>query len=170
VIQKILTIAVLGILLFAACEDQGRNKKTESNQAEKDSLSTREIKLPGVPYSVAKNYFVKNTVKEGGLENAKIETKENFDKIFGTATRMGQEGKPTEIDFSKQYVIAVVRDETDSMAEIIPVSLQKGDKNQIFLIYRISKGAKRSFKIRPAIILVVDKTNDGTVIVKERLN
>ena len=64
------------------------------------------MKATDIPFIVTKNYFTKNTVKRGGLENPKIETKENFDGIFGAATTMN--GKPSEINFSKQYVIAVV--------------------------------------------------------------
>ena len=52
-----------------------------------------------VSYILAANYFVKNTVNQ--LDNPKIETAEKFNEIFGMATTMGKEGKPTEIDFSK---------------------------------------------------------------------
>ena len=62
----------------------------------------------------------------------------------------------------------MVADETDTATEIAPVSLQKNDENQVTLIYRMNKGSKQSFKIRPLLIVIVDKTQGGTVSVKEQ--
>jgi len=168
--QKTLTAAAALILLVGSCRNQQKDKTSEPTQTAGDSLPGREIKLSDVPYSVAKNYFVKNTVKQTDLKNLKIESKERFDEFFGSATKMGPEGKPTEIDFSKRYVIAVIWNETDSATEITPISLQRDLNSQIILNYHVAVGAKQKFKIRPTLILVVDKSNDGTVITKEQTN
>lgn len=168
--QKTLTAAAALILLVGSCRNQQKDKTSEQTQTAGDSLPGREIKLSDVPYSVAKNYFVKNTVKQTDLKNLKIESKERFDEFFGSATKMGPEGKPTEIDFSKRYVIAVIWNETDSATEITPISLQRDLNSQIILNYHEAVGAKQTFKIRPTLILVVDKSNDGTVITKEQTN
>ena len=79
-------------------------------------------------------------------------------------------GKPTEINFSKQYVIAIVGDETDIATEMSPVSLQRDDKNQVTLNYKVRKGNKQSFKIRPLLIVVADKSYEGAVNIKEQAN
>jgi len=169
-VQKGLAAAAALLLLFGSCRDHGKEENAEQKQTAVDSLPGTDIKASDVPYSVAKNYFVKNSVKQTDLKNSKIEVKEGFDEFFGPATRMGTEGKPTEIDFSRQYVIAVLGKETDSATEIIPVSLKRDDKNQIILNYRVKRGARQTFKIRPSLIVLVDKSNHGTVITKEQID
>jgi len=161
-------LVVICTFVFTSCNN-GKDEKIEDKQAA-DTSAAGEIKATDVPFIVAKNYFVKNTVKQVGLENPKIETKENFDALFGAATTMGKNGKPTEINFSKQYVIAVVGDETDIATEISPVSLQKDDKNRVTLNYKTTKGSKQSFKIRPALIVIVDRNYEGPISIKEQSN
>lgn len=163
-VKGFLSVAVISILLAPSCNNgNGKNEKTGNKQPTSDTSSA---KSQDIPFIVAKNYFAKNIVPQGSLENPKLETKENFDSLFGAATTMS--GKPTEIDFSKQYVVAIIGDETDVATEISPISLQKNDKNEIRLTYRINKGNKQSFKIRPLLIVIVDKTHEGTVTVKEQ--
>ena len=48
------------------------------------------------------------------------------------------------------------------------VSLQKDDKNRVELNYSLTKGNKQSFKIRPVLIVIVDKIHDGPVSIKEQ--
>ena len=62
---------------------------------------------------------------------------------------------PTFVDFSKQYVISVVGNETDSAVTIVPVSLEKKGGHLIF-IYEYKVGEKQSFTIRPALIIAVN--------------
>jgi len=165
--KKKLLVAGLCMLIITSCNNNGKDYTTENKQAA-DTSAAREMKATDIPFTVAKNYFVKNTVRQGALGNPKIETKENFDAIFGAATTMN--GKPTEINFSKQYVIAIVGDETDIATEMSPVSLQRDDKNQVTLNYKVRKGNKQSFKIRPLLIVVADKSYDGAVSIKEPPN
>ena len=42
-----------------------------------------------VAYSVAQNYFVNNTFENKEVETLKIDSQEEFDRIFGMATTMG---------------------------------------------------------------------------------
>ena len=167
--KKFLPLAIISMLIVTSCNNNGKGEKTENEQAA-DTSATGEMKSTNVPFTVAKNYFVKNTVKAGGLQNPKIETKENFDSIFGAATTMDKNGKPTEIDFSKYYAIAVIGDETDIATEMSPVTLQKNDKNEITLNYKVTKGSKQSFRIRPLLIVIADKIYNGPVSVKEQVN
>jgi hypothetical protein len=118
-----------------------------------------------IAFVVAKNYFVNNTVKK--LDNPKIETAEKFNEIFGMATTMAKDGKPTEIDFSKQYVIAVVLPETDLSTNINLISLLKNNKNEITLNYKSVVGEKQSFTTIPNFAIIVDKKENGNVTVKE---
>ena len=164
-----LPIAVVSMLIVTSCNNNGNDEKPENKQAADTSAAVKK-RTTDIPFIVAKNYFVKNTVRQGGLENPKIETKENFDSTFGAATTMDKNGKPTEIDFSNNYVIAVPGDETDIATEISPVSLQKDDKNQVTLNYKVTRGSKQSFRIRPLLIVIIDKSYDGPVSIKEQAN
>ena len=118
-----------------------------------------------VPYEVANNYFVNNSVDK--LPDVKIESQDDFQKYFGMATAMGPNGKPTAIDFNKQYVIAVVRDESWYGDEIKPGKLKWADKGLLEFSYKILKDkAKRSYSVRPLLLIVVDRKYDADVQLK----
>lgn len=121
--------------------------------------------MTNIAFTIAKNYFVNNTVTK--LDNPKIETAEKFNEIFGMATTMGAAGKPTKIDFSKQYVIAIILPETDFATNIYPISLLKNTKNEITLNYKYVIGEKQSFTTRPNFIIIVDKRENGMITLNE---
>ena len=75
--KKKLLVAGLCMLIITSCNNNGKDYTTENKQAA-DTSATREMKATDIPFIVAKNYFTKNTVERGGLENQKIGTKENF--------------------------------------------------------------------------------------------
>lgn len=83
------------------------------------------------------------------------------------ATRMGPDGKPTAIDFDTQFVIGVILPETDTMTTIEPVSLQKDEHGKLTFTYRKVVAQKLSATIRPSIQVIVSKTDDGVVELKE---
>jgi hypothetical protein len=129
------------------------------------SESQGKTQVTNIAFTVAKNYFVNNAVTK--LDNPKIETAEKFNKIFGMATTMGKDGKPTEIDFSKQYVIAVILPETDLSTNINPISLLKNTENEITLTYKSVVGQKQSFTTIPNFAIIIDKKENGNVTLKE---
>lgn len=152
--NTILTVAVGSAMFLASCD--AINSQNSDKQVEKV-----EVQAEDVPYKEAYNYFVNNTFK-GPLESPKITSKEAFDAVFGMATTMGEGGTPTSIDFSKEYVIAVVGEESDIATTLTPVKLTKtGD--QLMFSYKEVKGEKQSFSTRPALIVVVDKAHEGDV-------
>jgi predicted small secreted protein len=162
--KKIIVLATVTSLLFAACQ----NNPKRGNGKNKNPLSVetqQKTEITDIAFSVAKNYFVKNTVKE--LDNSKIETAEKFNEIFGMATTMGKDGKPTEIDFTKQYVIAVLLPETDLQTTVEPISLQKTETGDITLTYRNVVGQKQSFTTKPNFAIIVDKTENGNITLNE---
>lgn len=155
--------AAIAAISITACQNQS-NTKTAPN---KDTVEVN-IQIPketSVPYTIANNYFVKNDVKS--IDSAKIDSQEKFDAIFGTATTMSKDGKPTPIDFSKQYVIALMLPATDITTSINPLSLQKNDAGEVTLLYAIDKGAKQSYSIVPVLIIIVDKAHDGNVVLQK---
>src|SRR5574344_24011 len=76
-----------------------------------------------IAYRVADHYFLNNDVKE--MPAPKVDTERTFHRLFGEDAVMGQNGIPTTIDFSKEYLIAVCKPETHISTELTPVSLTK---------------------------------------------
>ena len=142
------------LLAVAACTTKPTEATVEDNNAAEE-----------VAFEVAKNYFFKND--QTIPASPKITTEEEFNRLFGMATTMGErlrvgdgtsgmDGKPTEIDFTKQFVLAIVLPVTDIATEINPVKLEaKGDS--LFYTYDVKTGEKQSFTIQPVSIIILDK-------------
>ena len=107
-----------------------------------------------VTFEVAKNYFFKNDQQIPA--SPKITTEEEFNKLFGMATVMGEDGKPTSIDFTKQFVLAIVLPVTDMATEINPVKVE-AKSDSLFYTYEVKTGEKQTFSIQPVSIIILDK-------------
>ncbi|PSK91516.1 hypothetical protein [Taibaiella chishuiensis] len=165
-LYKTSIVALLGVCLLQSC---GSGKTSENSlPAAPVQEASPAPATADVPYTVAEGYFVKNTVKPGPLPAPRITTQQDFDNIFGAAAHMGKNGMPTAIDFAKQFVIAVVADETDMATELKPISLKKETGDQLVFTYETIKGAKQSYTIRPVLMVVVDNTHMGTVVLKDQ--
>lgn len=120
-----------------------------------------------VPYTIAENYCLKNTFNSKQLSSPKITSQIEFEKIFEKSTTMDENIKPTSIDFSKQYVIAIVSKATRNNSVIYANNLiVKG--NEITLLYRIEDGEKQSNKMQSTLILIVDKKYQGNIRLKNQ--
>ena len=103
------------MIVLAACGNKQAAAPVESEENSNE-----------VAFEVAKNYFFKNDHEIPA--SPKITTAEEFGKLFGMATTMGKDGKPTEIDFTKQFVLAIALPVTNLATEITPNRLEeKGD-------------------------------------------
>lgn len=153
---KIIYFFAFTILSLFAC--QNNKNFSQGGSATKPALVD-------VQYETVKNYYVKNTVL--GSVKAKIGMQVEFNEIFGSATKMGVDGKPTVIDFAKQNVIAVVLQETDLKTTISPKSLQKDETGNLILTYSVIRGEKQSYTTRPNFAIVIDKSEMGKVTFKE---
>jgi hypothetical protein len=111
-----------------------------------------------VPYKVAQGYFIKNTVKDA--EVVKILTQEQFDRYFGPAYMNGG-SVPTEIDFKKHMVIAVLCGTMNQLIELNPVSLKKDKGGNLHFTYKKANTVKISYTASPFLIIVADKAHDG---------
>lgn len=163
--KKIVKLATVTSLLFLACKSSPKIDSKEN----KNMLPVRiqdETEMTDISFILAKRYFVNNTVKK--LDNPKIETAEKFDEIFGSATLMGEDGIPTQIDFKKQYVIAVILPVTNLTTTINPVSLQKDKKGKIILTYKTVVGQNQGYLTRPFFQIIVEKTENGNIELKEQ--
>ena len=145
------------LLAVVACTTKPTEATVENNNTAEE-----------VAFEVAKNYFFKND--QTIPASPKITTEEEFSKLFGMATTMGEDGKPTEIDFTKQFVLAIVLPVTDIATEITPVKLEaKGDS--LFYTYDVKTGEKQSFTIQPVSIIILDKKyeNNEVILINEQL-
>ncbi|MBQ7422347.1 MAG: hypothetical protein IJV27_09445 [Prevotella sp.] len=146
----------------------------------RDSRASFACPLPSVTeegkveleFQVAKNYFYKQPAEgrngQETLASLKITTEEEFSKHFGMATTMGEDGRPTEIDFTKQFVLAVVLPVIDMATEITPVKVEaKGDS--LFYTYDVTVGEKQSYSTQPLSIIILDKKyeNHEVILINE---
>ena len=151
-------IVVMTTLTLISCQDN-KKKTNPVNETQINSVSS------DIPFTIAKNYFVNNSIKQ--LDNPKIEADKRFNEIFGMATTMDKNGKPTEIDFSKQYVIAVLKPETELNVSIEPESLKRNKKEEIVFTYKYKTGEKQPYTTLPNIAIIVDKSEKGKIIMQE---
>jgi len=118
----------------------------------------------GVPYKVAKNYFFRNDAAIPA--DPLVKTREQFESLFGMATVMGKDGMPTEIDFEKEFVIALVLPETSCPTTITPLSLTDNGETLLFQ-YKVERQEESTFTMVPCMVLVVDRQHLKCVTLKE---
>lgn len=137
-------------LLLVSCT----TKKTSGNDTKTDDTAVANVMVNDtqVKYTMATNYFHKSDVPLP--DNLKITSAEEFERHFGMAAHMGNDGQPTNIDFDKNFVVAKVLSETDLQTELRPISL-KMDGDHLLLTYSLVQGEKLSYSIQPMFILVV---------------
>ncbi len=163
-IKQFLTIATVTSLILTSCQNNKKNN-IENKQNSNEIEVKKDLKMLDIPFVMTKNYFVKNDVEN--IDNPKIETTEKFNAIFGIATTIGKDGKPTEIDFSKQYIIAVIKPETNLSTTLEPRTLQRNEKGEIILTYKYVTGEKQSYSTRPNFAIIVDKSENGDILLNE---
>lgn len=140
--KKILFVFA-ALLIVVACD----NKQVVA-PAEGDGASNE------MAFEVAKNYFFKNNQEIPA--SPKITSEEEFTKLFGMATTMGEDGKPTPIDFTKQFVLAIVLPITNLSTEITPDRLEEqGDT--LFYFYNAKTGEAQSYSTQPISLIILDK-------------
>ena len=144
-------LAIISLILICSC-CTGKNSATKGEN---------------VPYTVAKNYFFRND--RTAPDNPKITTKEQFFDLFGMAAFMGKDGRPTNIDFSRQFVIAIVHPKTAYSVQMTPKSIKSTDDKLIFTYQEKVGKEKLTYTSRPVMIVVVDKKceKSSVVLVKQ---
>lgn len=156
----ILAVAASAAML-SACHTSG---KVDNFTINVDAVSSATTAVD-VPYKVANGYFVRNDVKK--LPNGKISKQKDFEASFGMAAVMGNDGRPTEIDFNNQYVIVVSKPATDRFTELEPVSLKGDGDGGLVFVYRTKAGQQLSYSMQPSLVVVVDKKYRGMVSIRE---
>ncbi len=143
--KKYLTLVAALAMLATACQS---NKSQETTVEEEQAESTE------IAFEVAQNYFFRNDQEIP--ETPKITTAEEFETYFGMAATMSPDGKPTAIDFDKQFVVPFVMPATDIDTEITPVKVEK-DGDKLCCTFSIKQGEQQSFTIQPLSIIIIDK-------------
>ncbi len=121
------------------------------------SCASSRTQADRVPYKIADRYFFRNDATIPA--DPRITTRQQFDSLFGAAAVMGKNGQPTEIDFSRQFVIAVVKPQTNVDTALEPIAL-KTNGSVMTLDYKTVTGEKMSYSIQPCMLLVVDRRYD----------
>lgn len=118
-----------------------------------------------VPYTVARNYFFNNNAPD--LSSPAITSQQEFTRYFGMAALMGRGGRPTEIDFDRQFVVAKVLPETNLATDLQPLSLKQTAAGELTLRYHVQRGERQSYTTRPMFLLVVPAKYKGYRIVEQ---
>lgn len=162
IMKKAMILAVAAsAAMLSACHTSG---KVDNFTINVDAVSSATTAVD-VPYKVANGYFVRNDVKK--LPNGKISKQKDFEASFGMAAVMGNDGRPTEIDFNNQYVIAVSKPATDRFTELEPVSLKGDGDGGLVFVYRTKVGERISYSMKPSLVVVVDNKYRGMVSIRE---
>ena len=111
-------------------------------------------KAKQVDYIEAHGYFVRNDAPSH--PSCYYDSKEAFDSIFGCAAFMGEGGTPTQIDFTRQSVIAVIGCETNRPTKYSPVSLMS-QADTLCLKYNVEESDPTTYTMVPLLLLVLDK-------------
>ena len=161
--MKHLTIALaMGALLLLLCSNCSFMDKMYAAQ------KIDEVATP-IKYTTLENYFVRNDVDCSKQQRLIINNKAEFEKYFGMAAHMG--GLPTEVNWNKQFVIALVLPETKRATSIYPVNVKTTDNNILVFSYLVKKGDNMSHKMVPFIAVAVDKpssTQDMNIFFLEK--
>lgn len=150
--MKKVLFAFAVLTALAACG----NKQAAAPASEGD-------KSKEVHFTEAKNYFFKND-SDILPASPKITSEEAFSKFFGMATTMGENGKATEIDFTKQLVLAIVLPVTDLATEIKPVKVEENGDSLLYT-YKVTTGEKLAYSVRPISIVLLDKRYENREVV-----
>lgn len=108
-----------------------------------------------IGYKEAYRYFVRNDVKD--LSPRLIQSEEELNHYFGTATVMGKNGMPTIIDFNKYNVVAIIESETRLDTEIKVQSIKKEEDKVVVRYKVIQTGAQKSYSTVPCLLLQIEK-------------
>ena len=151
--MKHLTIAIaLGTLLLLCCNCSIMDKMYAAQRI--DDVATP------VPFTTLENYFVRNDVDCSKMQRLIFDNKQDFEGYFGMAAYMG--GLPTEVNWNKQYVVAVILPETNRATSVNPVNVKATDNNCLVFSYNVKKDDKMSHKIVPFTAVAIDKAANPT--------
>ncbi len=138
------------------------NQPSNTSEIEEGEYVQKVEVLDEISYQIADHYFAKENVDAIQIE--KIESLEKFNSIFQPATVMGMDTTNYPVDFSSNYVIAVILPESSLSETVTPVSLIKKSDGNIIFTYSIQAGKEQTFSTQASLVMVVNKLNDGHIV------
>lgn len=151
--MKKLTLLFISLLFIFSCS----------------SRSTFNPNDPNVVYSEAHNYYMGKMDNEEVISK-KITSFKEFSSLFAMEAKIGKDGyalsdgKPTQIDFSKNNVVALIAPQSFKNKEIVVNNIVK-DQGNIIVRYSIKDKTVTSTTshFNPFKILIIDKRYDGNI-------
>lgn len=140
-----LAVGALLLMLFSNCSFMDKMYAAQKI----DQVATP------VHYTTLENYFVRNDVDCSKQQRLIIDNKADFEKYFGMAAHMG--AMPTQVNWNKQFVVALVMPETKRATSVNPVAVKVTDNNIMVFSYQVKKGDKISHTMVPFTAVAVDK-------------
>ncbi len=110
-----------------------------------------------IPYVVLDNYYVRNDIDCSKQQRLIIDNEQDFNAVFGHAAVMG--GLPTDINWKKQYVIALILPETERTTNVMPKDVQQSPGNIIFK-YQLNHGHKTGYRQVPFAAIALNRAED----------
>lgn len=141
-------ITIMAIIAVALMCVQCTTSK-ELRQAKKGAKS--------VPYTVLENYHVRNNIDGSKPHRLIIDNERDFNAFFGPAAIMG--GLPTDINWKKQFVVAILLPETNKPTMVTPMDVKQSPGNIIFK-YQVNRGRKTSYTLIPFAAVALNRSVD----------
>ena len=149
--MKCLTIALAMCAVLLLCCNCSVFNKLNMAQNVYDAATS-------VSYTTLDNYFVRNDVNHNKRQDLILTNKADFEGFFGMAATMG--GLPTDINWNKQYVVAVVLPETNRMTTVTPIDVRQ-DGNKVVFCYKVDRGEKTTYTMMPFTAVALDKPTNS---------
>lgn len=144
--RKFITIMAVVAVALLCCQC---TTSKELRQAKKGAKE--------VPFTELKNYYVRNNMRYDRPQHIIIDNQQDFDAYFGAAAVMG--GLPTDVNWNKQYVIAVILPVTNHATMVTPLEVKQSPGNVIFK-YQVYRGGKTSYTLMPFAAVALNKGVD----------
>ncbi|MEI8111200.1 MAG: hypothetical protein WCH59_09445 [Chitinophagia bacterium] len=116
--------------------------------------------------TIAKGYFVKNTIIINEPFGIVFQNQQQLDSIMGMAATMGVNGRPASFDFSKEYGVACIFPETDS-SKVIELKNYSVTEGKARITIKVITGEKQTFRIVPNILFKVSGTPPASLVVEK---
>lgn len=147
--KKFLMLSIVAI--FLGCS-QNNKQSTDQHASENKISSTSKI----LKYEIGANYFVKNTFNSNLIDKSYIDSKEVFENVFGVARTMSAESMPTDIDFTTDFVIPIILDQTNIGSKISVDSIRLIG-NLLSVNYTVTEVEPISYVIQPSEVIILKK-------------
>ncbi len=128
-------------------------------------LSSCRSSMENIRYKEVAHYFVRNDVAD--YSPRLIQSDEEMERYFGAAAVMGKDGMPTDVDFSRYNVVALLHPET-YIETSIKVSSIRLQGSKVFVRYTVDRtGTPGSYSTVPFLLLQIEKKYGSDVVFVE---